>query len=275
MRGAHAGLPARALRARSSPSATLRTRRRRRPPAPPGRRRRLPDRRTAAAARVLKPTCSAISAVVGSSRRAPSEKMTSGRLRRSSCRAMRRAPRLPPPVVGLHVEPLIGNLVAREEIFDVVRARATSGCPSTRMPSNGGRKAGLPVVEQIVEHGIELLLGRIPGLQQVVVDARLVDRADGRVRVGVGGQEHALGIGVRARWPAPETRRPIIPGIRWSTRKSATGSFRTCNSRTCFERRLARSRRAARGTRSRTCAAGRARWRAAPPRRRPPSTIQV
>ena len=48
-----------------------------------------------------------------------------------------------------------------------------------------------PVGEQVVEHGIEPLLGRVPRLHQVVVDADLVDRADRHLCVRVRRQEHA------------------------------------------------------------------------------------
>ena len=53
----------------------------------------------------------------------------------------------------------------------------------------------LPGGEQILEHREELLLGRIPGLEQVVVERDLVDRRDRGRRVGIGGQQHALGVG--------------------------------------------------------------------------------
>ncbi len=57
---------------------------------------------------------------------------------------------------------------------------------------------GLPVVEEVLERGVQPLLGRVPRLLQVVVDLRLVDRGDGRVRVRVGGEQRALGLRVEA-----------------------------------------------------------------------------
>ena len=53
----------------------------------------------------------------------------------------------------------------------------------------------MPVVEQVVEHRVEALLGRIPRLHQVVVEVDVVDRLDRGIGVGVGGEEGALGLG--------------------------------------------------------------------------------
>jgi hypothetical protein len=49
-----------------------------------------------------------------------------------------------------------------------------------------------PRLEQLVHHGVELLLWRVPGLEQVVVQVDDVDRVDRGVGVGVGGQQHAF-----------------------------------------------------------------------------------
>ena len=62
-------------------------------------------------------------------------------------------------------------------------------------PARLERRARLPGRQQVLEHREEPLLGRIPRLQQVVVERDLVDRRDRRSRVGVGGQQHALGVG--------------------------------------------------------------------------------
>ena len=53
----------------------------------------------------------------------------------------------------------------------------------------------LPCLQQIVEHRIQVLLGRIPGLQEVMVQPDLIDRPNRRLGVRVGGQEHARRIG--------------------------------------------------------------------------------
>ncbi len=57
------------------------------------------------------------------------------------------------------------------------------------------RGAGLPRRQQILDHREQLFLGRVPRLQQVVVERDLVDRGDRGLGVGVGGQQHALGVG--------------------------------------------------------------------------------
>jgi hypothetical protein len=54
---------------------------------------------------------------------------------------------------------------------------------------------GAPQLEQLVDHRVELLLGRLPRLQQVVVEVDHVDRLDGGVGVGVGGQQGPPGVG--------------------------------------------------------------------------------
>lgn len=55
---------------------------------------------------------------------------------------------------------------------------------------------GPPGLKQVVEDGVELLLGRLPGLEEVVVKVDDVDRVDGRVGVRVRGQQHAPGAGI-------------------------------------------------------------------------------
>src|SRR5579859_6772036 len=51
------------------------------------------------------------------------------------------------------------------------------------------------LVKHVIERGIKILVGRIPGLQKKIVDAGRVDGLDGGVGVGVGGQQGALGGG--------------------------------------------------------------------------------
>ena len=57
------------------------------------------------------------------------------------------------------------------------------------------RRARLPRRQQVLDDREELLLGRVPRLEQVVVQRDLVDRRDRRLGVGVGGQQDALGVG--------------------------------------------------------------------------------
>lgn len=55
---------------------------------------------------------------------------------------------------------------------------------------------GPPGLQQIVEDGVELLLWRLPGLEEVMVEVDDVDRVDGRFGVRVRGQQHPPGAGV-------------------------------------------------------------------------------
>src|SRR5579864_8761263 len=55
------------------------------------------------------------------------------------------------------------------------------------------------LVEHVVERGIQILVGGIPGLQKKIVDAGGVDGFDGGVGVGVGGQQGTLGGGEEIR----------------------------------------------------------------------------
>ena len=95
-------------------------------------------------------------------------------------------------------------LRARKSLSSWSSARpAVADHPHRPRPAAG---AGLPVAEQVVEHRVEPLLRRVPRLEQVVVEPDLVDRSDGGVGVGVGGQQHALGVGRELASPAPGTR---------------------------------------------------------------------
>ncbi len=41
-----------------------------------------------------------------------------------------------------------------------------------------------------------MLAGRVPGLQEKIVDVDFVDGVDGRAGVGVSGEQRALGVGI-------------------------------------------------------------------------------
>ena len=60
---------------------------------------------------------------------------------------------------------------------------------------------GLPILKQIVKDGIELFFRRIPGLVEVVVDARGIDGANSGLGVGVGGEEHAACVRINLARP--------------------------------------------------------------------------
>ena len=99
------------------------------------------------------------------------------------------------PLVRLHLEPAIRHLAVREQVADALRVLRPAVADDRhalvvgRGPPGALRRS--PVGEQVVEHGIEPLLRRMPRLHQVVVDADLVDGADRHLRVRVGRQQHA------------------------------------------------------------------------------------
>ena len=70
--------------------------------------------------------------------------------------------------------------------------------PSATAPADAVLDRGPPVFEQVVEHGIEVLFGRMPRLHQIVVEPDLVDRAHRHLGVRIRGEEYALGVGREA-----------------------------------------------------------------------------
>ena len=130
------------------------------------------------------------------------------------------------------------------------------------------RRAGLPGRQQVLDDGVELLLRRVPRLEQVVVERDLVDRLDRGLGVGVGGEQDALGAPGRACAPATRYSVPAIPGMRWSAISSATWSPRVRSSREQLERLRRRSARAGCGSARRSAGAGRGRPRRGPRARR-------
>ena len=114
----------------------------------------------------------------------------------------------PPPVPGppkgawfpdhwrkLDVDPLIRAHDCAPENPATRKTEATSECPAPGFPRNVGRIGSLPVIQQIVQLRIEVLRGRIPRLQEKIVDAGIVDGADGGVGIGIGGEQCPLGVG--------------------------------------------------------------------------------
>ena len=78
--------------------------------------------------------------------------------------------------------------------------RSDQRWPTTRTPPSSSTCSRRQSLKQVVEHRVEPLLGRIPRLQQVVVEAEVVDRLDRDVGVGVRGEQHELRLGrVRTR----------------------------------------------------------------------------
>ena len=115
--------------------------------------------------------------------------------------------------------PAVRHLVAGQELAHLGRA----GRPA--VPDHLGlrhRPVVLrpPGLEQGVDHRVELLLRRVPRLEQVVVEVDDVDRLDRGVGVGVGGQQHParprvqvhrLLRGTRCRSSAASGSRPAAP----------------------------------------------------------------
>jgi len=103
--------------------------------------------------------------------------------RRVCARAGDLDPRL---LVALGVEPLVRDLVAGKEVADRVRVL---GETVTDDANAGGRAVeGLPRLEQVGHHRVELLVRRLPRFLEVVVEADVVDRLDRRLGVGVRSQ---------------------------------------------------------------------------------------
>ncbi len=96
--------------------------------------------------------------------------------------------------VALDVQPAAGDAVAGEEVAQVVRL-AREAMPDEAHAARLERRARVPRREQVLDHREEQLLGRVPRLEQVVVERDLVDGLDRGLGVGVGGQQHALGAG--------------------------------------------------------------------------------
>ena len=94
-------------------------------------------------------------------------------------------------LVDLHVEPQVRHVVAGQERLDLIAALGPA-VPDHADVDLGERVLGAPVVEQVVDDGVEPVLGRVPRLEQVVVQADLVDRRDRDVGVGVRRHQQVL-----------------------------------------------------------------------------------
>jgi len=115
---------------------------------------------------------------------------------------------------GVRGVPAVGHLVAGQEVAQVGRGRGPA------VPDQLGfldRLAvlALPGLQQLVDDRVELLLGRVPGLEQVVVEVNDVDGVDRRARVRVGGQQHPAGVRVNVHRPleeldAGQPRHPVV-----------------------------------------------------------------
>ena len=92
------------------------------------------------------------------------------------------------------IHPLVWNLVSGEKIpcdVGLLRPAVADDADSLELR----RMSGHPVVQHVVEHGEQALLWRIPRLDQIVIEADLIDRRDGGIGIGVGSEQRLLGIG--------------------------------------------------------------------------------
>ncbi len=96
--------------------------------------------------------------------------------------------------VALDVQPARRHAVAGEEVAQVVRV-LREAVPDDAHAARLERRPRLPGRQEILDDREELLLGRVPRLEEVVVQRDLVDRRDRCLGVGVGGEQHALGVG--------------------------------------------------------------------------------
>ena len=95
-----------------------------------------------------------------------------------------------------HVEKLIRHLIARQEVANSM-APSRPAIADHADASVPRAKRRTPLVEHVVEHGIEPFFGRIPWLQQVVIHLRLVDGANGGLGVRVRGEQRPLALRVK------------------------------------------------------------------------------
>ena len=97
-------------------------------------------------------------------------------------------------VVPIDVEPPIGHVVSRQEGLDLV-APLRPAVPDYPHVSGVLRMRLLPVAQEVVDDGVQALGRWVPWLEQVVVEADVVDRLDGDVRVGIRSEQEELGVG--------------------------------------------------------------------------------
>ena len=119
-------------------------------------------------------------------------------------------------------------MIARQKVAQhVILERPTAA--NHAQPLERGPVAGLPVVQQVAQYWVKLLFRWIPGFIQVVVDPRRIDGPDRRFGIGVSRQQYSR---ARPGYNSRERSRkstPVMPGMRWSLKSSATGSWRAFN----------------------------------------------
>ena len=92
----------------------------------------------------------------------------------------------------LDVQPLKRDVIAGQQVLDFVRA-CRPAMPDETDAFEGRLVVGHPILNQFVQHRVELLLRRAPRLEQVIVQANRIDGANGGIDIGIGSQQDALG----------------------------------------------------------------------------------
>src|SRR6187402_326852 len=98
-------------------------------------------------------------------------------------------------IPDLRTDPAVLHAIPRKEVTNAVIQSAPT-CTDYLDAAIRRLIALVPVLEKIVEHRIKLLLRRIPGLIQVVMNFCGINRTNRRFRIGVGGQQNPLRVGV-------------------------------------------------------------------------------
>ena len=150
---------------------------------------------------------------------------TSGR---SVARATGQLEQPPALLVALDVVPAVGDVVAGEERLQLVGAVRPAVADHLDVVGDL-RVAASPVAEQVVDHREQPVLGRVPRLEQVVVEADVVDRGDRDVGVGVRREQQALGLRRDVAATRPAARSRSSPASAGRSTISATGSVRSAS----------------------------------------------
>ena len=95
---------------------------------------------------------------------------------------------------GFDIDPLIGNTIARQEIAKFIGLGRPARSQNPDALEHGPIRSS-PVIEQIIQLGIEMLARRIPRFQEEIIDARLIDRSNRSISVGIRSEQGPFGFG--------------------------------------------------------------------------------
>ncbi len=107
-------------------------------------------------------------------------------------------------------------MVSRQEGLDLV-APLRPAVPDHPQVSGVPWVLLVPVAQQVVDDGVQPLRRWVPRLEQVVIEADVVDRPDGDIGVGISGEQEELGVGcvtpgLLEHLDARHLRHPLIAG---------------------------------------------------------------